>query len=124
MLGSYFVESHNIAMTLLGLLGKALLKIDKRDWEVFKDGMQAMRMTYYPPCPQSKLIMGLTPHLDAPGITILNRVNGVHGLQIKKDGIWVLVKVSLDALVVNVGDILEICYDPLSHFTLDKYCLY
>ena len=110
-LESYFVECHNVAMTLLGLLGKALLKVDKREWEVFEDGMQTMRMTYYPPCPQLELVMGFTPHSDTSGITILNEVNEVHGLQIKKDGIWVPIKVSSDALVVNVGDILEVCHD-------------
>ena len=124
MLGSYFVESHNIAMTLLGLLGKALLKKDKKEWDVFEDGMKAMRMTCYPPCPQSKLVMGLASHSNVLGITILNKVNGVHGLRIKKDGIWVPVKVSSNALVVNARDILAICHDPLISFYPGKRCLY
>ena len=34
-------------------------------------------------------------------------LNEVDGLQIKKDGVWIPVSFLPDALVVNVGDILE-----------------
>ncbi|KAG4956076.1 hypothetical protein JHK85_042456 [Glycine max] len=108
----YIVELQNLAMTFLGLLGKAL-KIEKREWEVFEDGMQSVRMTYYPPCPQPERVMGLTAHSDATGITILNQVNGVHGLQIKKHGIWIPVNVASDALILNIGDILELMSNGL-----------
>ena len=112
----YIVELQNLAMTFLGLLGKAL-KIEKREWEVFEDGMQSVRMTYYPPCPQPERVMGLTAHSDATGITILNQVNGVHGLQIKKHGIWIPVNVASDALILNIGDILEVSYLPIIHIS-------
>ncbi|XP_020224242.1 protein SRG1 [Cajanus cajan] len=105
----YMVELQNLAMTFVGLLGKAL-KVEKREWdELFEDGMQSVRMTYYPPCPQPQRVMGFTAHSDATGITFLNQVNGVHGLQIKKDGIWIPVNIKSDALIVNIGDILEVC---------------
>ncbi|KAK7245614.1 hypothetical protein RIF29_40461 [Crotalaria pallida] len=107
ILESYIAELQELAMTLLRLVGKAL-KIEKREMEVFEDGMQALRMTYYPPCPQPELVMGFNSHSDATGITILNQVNGVHGLQIKKDGMWIPVNFVSEALVVNIGDILEI----------------
>ncbi|KAE9461976.1 hypothetical protein C3L33_06116, partial [Rhododendron williamsianum] len=95
-------------MTLLGLIAKAL-KIEEREIEeMFDDGMQAVRLTYYPPCPQPKKVMGLTAHSDATGITILLQVNGVQGFQVKRDGIWIPVNVLPDAFVVNVGDVLEI----------------
>ncbi|CAJ1962093.1 unnamed protein product [Sphenostylis stenocarpa] len=103
----YIEELQNLAMRLVGLLGKAL-KIEKREVDVFEDGVQNMRMTYYPPCPQPELVMGLSAHSDASGITILNQINGVNGLQIKKDGVWIPVNAISDALVVNIGDILEI----------------
>ncbi|XP_014518145.1 protein SRG1 [Vigna radiata var. radiata] len=103
----YINEVQNLGMRVIGLLGKAL-KIEKRELEVFEDGMQNLRMTYYPPCPEPDLVMGLSPHSDASGITILNQINGVNGLQIKKDGHWIPVNVLSDALVINIGDILEI----------------
>ena len=86
------------------------LKMDAREVEdMFEDGMQSLRMTYYPPCPEPEKVMGLTPHSDASGITVLLQVNGVQGFQIKKDGVWMPVHFLSDAFVVNVGDILEVC---------------
>ena len=104
----YFAELQKLAMMLLGFMARAL-KLEKGEMEeLFDDGMQSVRMTYYPPCPQPERVVGLTPHSDASGITILLQVNGVDGLQIKKDGVWIPVSFLLDALVVNVGDILEV----------------
>ncbi|KAK7331432.1 hypothetical protein VNO77_25657 [Canavalia gladiata] len=103
----YMVEMENVGMSVVGWLGEAL-KIEKREWKVFEDGIQNIRMTYYPPCPRPELVMGLTAHSDAAGITILNQTNGVNGLQIKKDGIWIPLNVNSDALLINIGDILEI----------------
>lgn len=76
--------------------------------DVFEDGMQSVRMTYYPPCPEPDLVIGLTPHSDAAGITILLQVNEVEGLEVKKDGAWIPVNFLPEAFVVNVGDILEV----------------
>ena len=103
-------------MKLLGFIAEAL-KVDLKEIEeMFDDGFQSVRMTYYPPCPQPELAIGLRPHSDAAGITILNQVNGVDGLQIKKDGVWIPMKFIPDALVVNVGDILEV-YDASLHLS-------
>ncbi|GMY37816.1 protein SRG1 [Fagus crenata] len=116
---SYFSELQTLAMTLMGLMGKAF-KMEIREMEeLFEDGMQSMRMTYYPPCPQPELVVGLTPHSDATGITILHQVNGVGGLQIKKDGVWIPVNFIPNAFVVNVGDTMEIlsngAYTSIEH---------
>ncbi|CAL5345288.1 unnamed protein product [Camellia sinensis] len=118
-LESYISELQKLAMTLFGLMEKAL-KINKGEIEeMFDDGTQSVRMTYYPPCPQPEMVMGLTPHSDATGITILLQVNGVEGFQIRKDGIWIPVNFLPDAFVVNVGDILEILsngqYNSIEH---------
>jgi len=79
--------------------------------KLFDDELgQRIRMNYYPPCPEPDKAIGLTPHSDATGLTILLQVNEVEGLQIKKDGKWVSVKPLPNALVVNVGDILEVSY--------------
>lgn len=75
---------------------------------LFEEGMQSMRMNYYPPCPQPDQVIGLTPHSDAVGITFLLELNGVEGLQIRKDDIWIPVKPLPNAFVVNIGEILEV----------------
>ncbi|CAB4284549.1 unnamed protein product [Prunus armeniaca] len=50
----------------------------------------------------------LSPHSDASTITILMQEDNVTGLQIRKEGEWVPVKPIPNALVVNVGDAIEI----------------
>ncbi|KAM0054703.1 putative codeine 3-O-demethylase [Helianthus debilis subsp. tardiflorus] len=110
---NYLQEVQKLAMTLFGLIGQAV-NIDLQEMvDVFENGMQSIRMTYYPPCPQPDLVIGLTPHSDASGITILLQANDVEGLQVKKHGVWIPVNFHPDALVVNAGDILEVW--PLSH---------
>ncbi|KAF2305373.1 hypothetical protein GH714_004374 [Hevea brasiliensis] len=114
-LESYILELQKLSMKLVGFMAKAL-KIDRKEMEeMFDDGMQSVRMTYYPPCPQPELVLGIFPHSDATGITILNQINGVDGLQIKKDGVWIPVSFLEGSLVVNVGDILEILSNGLYH---------
>ncbi|KAG8385359.1 hypothetical protein BUALT_Bualt03G0034900 [Buddleja alternifolia] len=80
---------------------------------MFENGMQSMRMNYYPACPEPDKVIGLTPHSDASGITILLQLNGVEGFQVKKDGIWIPLKSLPDAFVVNLGDIIEILSNGL-----------
>ncbi|KAF5752778.1 protein SRG1-like [Tripterygium wilfordii] len=115
----YITELQELGMRLLGVMARAL-KIEREEVvELFEDGMQSVRMTYYPKCPQPELVMGFTPHSDATGITILNQLNGVDGLEIMKDGVWIPVNFQPDAFVVNVGDILEILsngiYSSIEH---------
>ncbi|XP_024992959.1 codeine O-demethylase-like [Cynara cardunculus var. scolymus] len=115
----YMQELQRLAMTLFHLIGQAV-DIDKQEMsDVFEDGMQSVRMTYYPPCPKPDLVIGLTPHSDAAGITILLQVNDIEGLQVKKDGIWIPVNFLPNAFVVNVGDVLEImsngAYNSIEH---------
>lgn len=107
-LESYLLELQKLSMTLFRYLGKALMIETGEMEELFEDGMQSMRITCYPPCPQPELVLGLRPHSDATGITILHQINGVEGLQMKKDGVWIPVSFLPDAFVVNVGDILEV----------------
>ncbi|KAF8731683.1 hypothetical protein HU200_015612 [Digitaria exilis] len=76
--------------------------------ERFQGQPQSMRMTYYPPCKQADKVVGLSPHVDCAGLTLLLQANDVQGLQIRKDGKWVTVNAVDGAFIVNVGDILEI----------------
>ncbi|KAJ9690870.1 hypothetical protein PVL29_013163 [Vitis rotundifolia] len=104
----YAVELKNLAMAILGFMAKAL-KMEAKDMKaLFEEGFQAMRMNYYPPCPQPDQVIGLTPHSDSVGLTILLQVNEMEGLQVRKNGIWIPIKALPDAFVVNIGDVLEI----------------
>ncbi|KAK7359518.1 hypothetical protein VNO77_01479 [Canavalia gladiata] len=116
---TYTRELRKVGMIILGILGKGLKMEMKEVEKLFDNGMQSVRMTYYPPCPKPEIVVGLTPHSDATGITILHQVNGVEGLEIKKGGVWIPVTFLQDAFVVNVGDIMEIlsngAYTSIEH---------
>ncbi|KAJ4849952.1 hypothetical protein Tsubulata_004843, partial [Turnera subulata] len=107
-LESYSAEMKNLALEILDLMAKALGMEASEMRDMFEEGCQKMRMNYYPPCPQPELVMGLNPHTDAIGLTILLQISEVEGLQIKIDGNWVPVKPLPNAFIINVGDILEI----------------
>ncbi|XP_027343295.1 uncharacterized protein LOC113855864 [Abrus precatorius] len=105
---AYSGEVNKLAIQILCLMANALA-MDTRDMtEAFAPGSQAMRLNYYPPCPQPELVMGLNPHSDGGGLTILLQVNDVEGLQINKDGQWIPVKPLPNAFIINIGDVLEI----------------
>ncbi|PWA35844.1 codeine O-demethylase [Artemisia annua] len=105
---AYSRELKDISMKTLFLMAKAL-NMEVEDMNVlFDEGMQSMRMNYYPPCPEPEKVIGLSPHSDPLGITFLLQINDVEGLQIRKDGIWMPVKPLPNAFIVNIGDVLEI----------------
>ncbi|KAK8602105.1 hypothetical protein V6N13_058242 [Hibiscus sabdariffa] len=105
---AYSAELKHLAMKLLDFMAKAL-GMDPNDMRVlFEEGHQAMRMNYYPPCPQPELAIGLNSHSDAIGLAILLQINEMEGLQIRKNGVWVPIKPLPNAFVINIGDIMEI----------------
>ncbi|XP_050231000.1 codeine O-demethylase-like [Mercurialis annua] len=109
-LEAYSKEMKNLSMKIINLVAKSL-KIKPNDDLVglFEpEGWQAMRLNYYPPCPQPELVMGISPHSDASGFTILLQVNETDGLQIKKDKNWVSIQPVANAFIINIGDMFEV----------------
>ncbi|CAI0381940.1 unnamed protein product [Linum tenue] len=108
-LETYIQTLKALASGLLGSMEEALEMEANEMAAKMDDGLQSVAIIYYPPCPQPELVLGFTPHSDATCITILSQVNGVGGLQVKtRDGSWVPVNILPNALVVLVGDILEV----------------
>lgn len=68
----------------------------------------ALRVNYIPPCSIPDKVLGLSAHADSSTITVLMQEDNVIGLQIRKEGEWISVKPIQNALVVNVGDALEV----------------
>ncbi|XP_027928169.1 protein SRG1-like [Vigna unguiculata] len=104
----YSKKLKDLAMDILGHLAKALGIEEVEIRELFEDGIQMMRMNYYPPSPEPEKVIGLTNHSDPQALTILLQLNEPEGLQIRKDGMWVPVNPLPNSFIVNVGDILEI----------------
>ncbi|XP_065848697.1 jasmonate-induced oxygenase 4-like [Euphorbia lathyris] len=69
--------------------------------------MQA-RFNFYPKCSRPDLVLGVKPHTDRSRITILLQDNLVEGLQVLVNDNWVQVPVLPHALVVNLGDQMQI----------------
>lgn len=76
--------------------------------DLCSDGMQVLRMNRYPPCPKPERTYGLNPHSDADALTILLHLNETEGLQVRKDDLWLPVKPILNALTINIGDLMEV----------------
>lgn len=76
-----------------------------------------LRLNYYPPCPEperpgdvstpKKGHLGLNHHTDAGALTLLLQ-DDVAGLEVYREGEWHLVEPRRDALVINIGDIVQV----------------
>lgn len=75
-----------------------------------KEFVQALRVNYYPTCSIPDQVLGISPHSDTSILTILMQDDDVTGLQIKHSGEWVPVKPIPNALVVNIGDVIEVIF--------------
>ncbi|KAK3157119.1 hypothetical protein QOZ80_2AG0116430 [Eleusine coracana subsp. coracana] len=104
----YSTETAKVARCLLEFMAKHLGVEPESLLEMFHGQSQGLRMNYYPPCRQANKVLGMSPHTDAAGLTLLLQVNGVPGLQIRKDGKWLALDALDGAFIVNVGDVLEI----------------
>nr|AEF14416.1 flavonol synthase [Onobrychis viciifolia] len=71
------------------------------------DMIHLLKINYYPPCPCPDLVLGVPPHTDMSFVTILVP-NEVQGLQASRNGHWYDVKYVPNALVVHIGDQMEI----------------
>lgn len=67
-----------------------------------------LKINYYPPCPFPDLVLGVPAHTDMSYITLLVP-NEVQGLQASRDGHWYDVKHVPNALVIHIGDQMEVC---------------
>ncbi|XP_062186658.1 2-oxoglutarate-dependent dioxygenase 11-like [Phragmites australis] len=103
----YSSELMKVAHFVVTFIAKTL----NVDLELMRDKYvsQVFRMNYYPPCmSMPEKVLGFSPHSDASFLTLLLEVNSVAGLQIKRHNKWIPVKPNPKALLVNVGDFLEI----------------
>ncbi|GFS44721.1 2-oxoglutarate (2OG) and Fe(II)-dependent oxygenase superfamily protein [Actinidia rufa] len=103
----YSAHMKALAQMLLSLMSESLGLPSSRIEEVVGEFYQNITVSYYPPCPQPELTLGLQAHSDMGAITLLIQ-DDVGGLQVLKDGEWINVHPFSDAIVVILADQTEI----------------
>lgn len=99
-------------------LGGKLMKIFSTNLGLGEDHLQeafggeemsaCMRVNYYPKCPQPDLTLGLSPHSDPGGFTLLFPHETVPALQVRRADRWLTVNPIPNAFIVNLGDQLQV----------------
>ncbi|ONK59766.1 uncharacterized protein A4U43_C08F10420 [Asparagus officinalis] len=87
-----------------------ILKLNKNQFISQLDDRAEVLATfnYYPSCSRPDLVYGLKPHSDGSVINIVFPDKEVEGLHVLKDGEWVKVPIAPRALLVNLGNQIEV----------------
>ncbi|XP_061351984.1 flavonol synthase/flavanone 3-hydroxylase-like [Gastrolobium bilobum] len=88
-------------------IGLGLEEHELKEAEGGDEMIHRLKINYYPPCPCPDIVLGVPQHTDMCYMTILVP-NEVQGLQVSADGHWYDVKYVPNALVIHIGDQLEI----------------
>ncbi|KAL8135433.1 scopoletin 8-hydroxylase-like [Apium graveolens] len=109
----YLKTSMDMVKTILRILFENLgvtLQESKIDGLV---GLKMVNMNYYPACPDPDLTVGVGRHSDVGMLTVLLQ-DGIGGLYVRQEGTtkcddeWLEIPPVSGALVINVGDALQI----------------
>ncbi|XP_054807006.1 jasmonate-induced oxygenase 4-like [Prosopis cineraria] len=86
------------------------LKVEENSFlKQFGDSAMMMaRFNFYPRCSRPDMVLGVKPHTDRSGITVLLQDTQVEGLQVLIDDAWINVPTIPESLVVNLGDQMQI----------------
>lgn len=105
----YWHECDRVAAILLAAYAE-ILGIAKDDFlQRFDAPLTNMTLLHYPPQPANLDGIGIHPHKDTDTLTIIAS-DPVGGLQVRGRGAgeWIPAKPPGDALIVNIGDLLEL----------------
>jgi isopenicillin N synthase-like dioxygenase len=82
-----------------------------------------LRLNYYPvelgEAGASSEPLGIHPHTDAGALTVLS-VDQVPGLQVLHEGHWLTMEARDDALVINIGDMVQVWSNDRYHAPLHR----
>ncbi|KDO66421.1 hypothetical protein CISIN_1g018488mg [Citrus sinensis] len=106
----YMKKAEIVIKNLLQVLLQGLnVKDFDRDTQHTLMGSPRIYLNYYPKCPNPELTAGVGPHSDISTITVLLQ-DDIGGLYVRgiEDDTWIHVPPIKGALVINIGDVLQI----------------
>lgn len=107
VLQEYYVQAFEVAQKLLTAMATALKLEEDFFTRCFKDHVTVLRMIHYPPRPSQDHDNGAGAHTDYGCVTLLLQ-DHIGGLQVKnRNEEWVDATPIKDALVVNIGDLMQ-----------------
>ena len=107
---NYYRASEQLCLRLLAAIASNLgVAADTLEKGFGTGHTSFVRLNYYPPCLQANVdqTLGINPHTDAGALTCLLQ-DSQPGLEVYKDDRWYLVEPRADALVINIGDIIQV----------------
>lgn len=115
---AYYQACEAVALDLLGAIARNLGAEPDDLRQAFQPQHTSfVRLNYYPVCPNPSSpetvrppedgYLGVNHHTDAGALTVLHQADEP-GLEVFRDGVWHLVALRPEALVVNIGDIVQV----------------
>ena len=104
----FYEECNELALRILGAIAVSL-GVPARSLDgYFRPAHTCfLRLNYYPKCPAPDQHMGVNHHTDSGAVTVLLQ-DEQPGLEVFRDNAWHVVEPRADALVVNIGDIVQV----------------
>ncbi|XP_062097736.1 jasmonate-induced oxygenase 4-like [Humulus lupulus] len=105
----YSVKIQSISEVILKAMARSL-KLEENCFveQCGKRSKLYGRFNFYPRCPRPGLSLGIKPHADGTAITLLLQDETVEGLQFLINHQWFRAPIIPEALLINVGDQVEI----------------
>ncbi|WVZ82403.1 hypothetical protein U9M48_029669 [Paspalum notatum var. saurae] len=106
-IAKYSSSMKDLAQRLLRIISENLKLPPSYIEEAVGEVYQNITISYYSPCPEPDLALGLQSHSDMGAITLLIQ-DDVGGLEVLKDGMWIPVPPLRDGILVILSDQTEI----------------
>ena len=85
-----------------------------------REAQNPLQLNSYRVCPDPGSVMGLAPHTDSSPLAVVHE-SSIIGLRVQRDGIgWVPMHPVSDALMVNVGDLMQVLSNGRFKSTPDR----
>ena len=111
VIDEYGQAAYDLVLKLMATLSQELGQAPDFLFTKMGGGRAGLRafMNNYPPCPQPEVVMGITQHADAGMLTVLQQGGSVAALEVlRSDGQWISIPPVPHALIINIGDQLQV----------------